>query len=223
MLKRGIVHSPILNFRNIKWHKVNASIRECFFYGRPCFIVARGKRNTNISLCRIDPIRPNRTSPPTPMATSAFANDDAHCSKKESYGGWITASATSATIPMTSTKALHNAARSHDSTAASNSCSEAFISPFFRRHPGKGFRWFWFGGSGGVAGFFAILYLTGAYTPLGNIPKWAGTSIDERRLTAPALRATSPFEWGGSKALVRWRGTSHIWESQGVVDECRVG
>jgi hypothetical protein len=87
-----------------------------------------------------------------------LARDDPHCSRKESYGGWIAAIATSPITPAITNPPPNHAQRSHDSTDFSSSCSLALIIPFGRRHPGKGSVGFCAGvGVGALA--FVILFV----------------------------------------------------------------
>jgi hypothetical protein len=84
-----------------------------------------------------------RTSPTIPNATAASADAEPHCSKNESYGGWIP-EITNSAITATTTNAAHQIPhRSHDDDASSNWWSTAFIVPFGKYHAGKsGFREF---------------------------------------------------------------------------------
>ncbi len=110
-------------------------------------------------------IRANISSAPTPIATRAFASDDPHCSRKESYGGWIAAIATSPITPAITKPPPNHAQRSHDSTDFSNSESLALITPFGRRHAGKrGFVGFW-AGLGFGAQAFVILFAIHGFGP----------------------------------------------------------
>jgi hypothetical protein len=81
---------------------------------------------------------PNLISIATPIATRLFARAEPHCSKNESYGGWMAAIATSAITPATIRLPPHHSQRSHDPIERSKSPSLALIMPFGRRHAGKG-------------------------------------------------------------------------------------
>jgi hypothetical protein len=97
------------------------------------------------SFWRSPAIWPNLISKATPIATKPLAMDDPHWSKTESYGGWKAAIASSATTPITTRAPPNHSQRSHDSMDFSSSSSLALISPFGRRHAGKGFSGFWIG------------------------------------------------------------------------------
>jgi hypothetical protein len=104
----------------------------------------------------------NMISRATPIATKLLASDDPHCSRKESYGGCIAAIATSAATPIITRPPPNHAHRSHDSMDFSSSRSLALITPFGRRHAGKGLKGFWVGVGVGALMFvilFAIHFL----------------------------------------------------------------
>jgi hypothetical protein len=97
------------------------------------------------SLSRLNAILLNWISPETPSATKELETTDPHLSQKESYEGWIPASITSAIRPTTTSPPQSQPQDSHDSPDSSRSPSLAFLTPFLRRHAGKGFRGFWIG------------------------------------------------------------------------------
>ena len=109
------------------------------------------------SLWRRPAICPSIISRPTPSATKLFASDEPHCSKKESYGGWIAAMATSPSTPTTTSPPPNHSQRSHDSMDFSSSESLALVMPFGRRRAGKGFKGFWLGIGVGTL-MFVILF-----------------------------------------------------------------
>jgi hypothetical protein len=99
----------------------------------------------------------NRTSPTIPRAITVSAMAVPHCSRNESYGGWMAAMANSATSATTTAPAHPHSHRSHDDDADSNWFSLAFIVPFGKRHAGNEFRGFWVG-AGLVALIFVVLF-----------------------------------------------------------------
>ncbi len=103
-------------------------------------------------------ILPNRTSPAIPNAIIASAIAVPHCSRNESYSGWMPAMINSATTPTITNPANPHSQVSQDSDARSNCASVAFVVPSGRRHSGKAFRGFWWGVGGGTL-IFGLLFL----------------------------------------------------------------
>jgi hypothetical protein len=101
---------------------------------------------------------PNLTSPTIPNATRALAAADPHCSKNESYNGWIPAIRNSATTPATTNPANQTPHCSHDDDAASSWLSVAYIVPSGRYHAGKRTLRAFLMGVGFGAVMFAILF-----------------------------------------------------------------
>ncbi len=106
-------------------------------------VSASSCRDLLVSSCwRLNPIRLNWISPPTPTTTKKSATVGPHIPQKESYEGWTKAIANSAINPANNNPPQPHPHASHDSADASRSSSWAFITPFLRRHAGNDFRSF---------------------------------------------------------------------------------
>jgi hypothetical protein len=114
------------------------------------------------SVCILASFLPKRTSPTIPNATAAPAVADPHCSRNESYSGWMPAMINSAVTPATTNPAHHHSHSSHADDAFSSWSSVAFIVPFRKRHAGKEFLGFWFGIATGAI-IFSVLFIVSLF------------------------------------------------------------